>query len=107
MGITYKKSKAWVFIALTAVLLIVFVLNATTIVGNADVAAADPAPLNVPVAFAFACLALASAIAANVSAFLNPRSTLTMKIVSLFVIVLVAVIVIPFFVTLGLNMAVK
>lgn len=100
---TYKKSKAWWFIAAALVALLLFVFMSTTVIGQSEAKALDPVPANVLLPFFIACIALAMAIGANVSAYLNPRSSLPARILSPIVIALVFIIVIPFFVSIGLT----
>lgn len=100
----YRKSRAWSFIAIAFVLLALFIINGLVLVDQSDAKSVPGTPPNTIISFLLACAALLFAIAANASAYLNPRSTMAMKIASPVTFLLVAVLVIPFFISLGVMM---
>lgn len=99
-----SRSRAWWFIAATAVLLVLFVVDALYLHGGTVTRSATTAPGITWASFVIACAALGTAIASNAAAYLNPLSSLTVKIISPFVMVMVVVVIAPFFVSLGLTM---
>ena len=101
------KSKAWLFIAAALILLVLFVINGTLLIDQSGTKSVASAPPNAPASFLLACAALLAAIAANASSYLNPTSTLPMKVASPITMLLVAAFVIPFFIALGVTMVAK
>lgn len=99
-----KASKAWWFIVAATTLLLLFVINGMMFDGGSTVKALSAGTFGIVLSFLFAAGALGSAIAANASAYLNPNSTVAARAVSPPLIIAVFILVLPFFITVGLSM---
>ena len=99
-----NKSRAWWFIGAAVILLVLFVINGMVFDGGTDVKALNASTFGIVLSFLFAAGALGSAIAANASAYLNPSSAAVTKVLSPPLILAVSLLVLPFFVALGLSM---
>lgn len=96
------QSKGWWFIFATVVLLLLFIGNGLLVVSDpAD--STNPLTFNSLISFVLAAAALGLGIGSNASAYLNPASTVAMKMVSPIVLAIVFVVVVPFFMSLGAS----
>lgn len=100
-----RVSRAWWFIMAAAVSLLLFVVNGMIFDGGSNVKMLNSGTFGVILSFVFAAGALGSAIAANASAYLNPHSPLAARAIGPPLIIAVFVLVLPFFITVGLSMA--
>ena len=98
------KSKVWWFIGAAAILLVLFVVNGMVFEGGSNVKTLSAGTFGIVLSFLFAAGALGGAIAANASAYLNKASDSTAKLVSPPLMIAVFVLVLPFFVSVGLSM---
>lgn len=85
--------------------LALFVINGMLFEGGTSVRGLNAGTIGILVSFLLAAGALGCAIAANASAYLNPSSDTATKILSPPLILAVALLVLPFFIALGLSMA--
>lgn len=95
-----KHSRAWWFVAVSALSLLVFALTGLVASGDSSSLTNFLNPLTL-VSFVSAAIALGTAIGANVSAYINPASTLAMKVAGPIVLVVVFFTLSPFLVALG------
>ena len=96
------QSKGWWFIVATVVVLLLFIGNGLLVVSDST-DSTNPLTFNSLISFALAAAALGLGIGSNASAYLNPASTMAMKVVSPIVLVIVFVAVVPFFMSLGTS----
>lgn len=99
-----RKSKAWWFIVATAILLLLFVLNGMMFDGGTNIRSFNANTAGIILSFILAAGALGSAIAANASAYLNPSSTVATRVISPPLVFAVFLLVLPFFIVLGISM---
>lgn len=99
-----RRSNAWLFVAISSVLLVLFVMNGILFDGGTNVHALNAQTFGLVMSFLFAAGALGAAIAANASAYLNPASSMAARVLTPPLILAVSVIVLPFFITVGLSM---
>lgn len=98
-----KKSWAWPLISTSLIALVLLVITGMSLMSDHSVESTNPVPIGVMASFALAALALGTAVGANASAFLNEASSFTSRIVGPMVLALVLVIVMPYFISLGLT----
>lgn len=96
------KSKAWIFIGVAFLGLVLFMLNTMFIVSKNGIE--SPTSLNAFLSFLFACTALGGAIGSNVSAYLNPDSSPVTRLISPILFFVIALFIIPSLATLGLSL---